>query len=424
VRLRGRADFTDRDEGRFRFALNASGIQLQPTEPDAPAVGIDAALGVAGTTSLWAAYGDAGLRRGAEAASLELDVRGDRAGARIHSLLARMPTGTLQAEGQAHWEPVLAWDLLLRLDGFGPGYFVPGWDGSVSGRLASQGRQRAPAAPQQAGGFDASVVLEDLGGRLRGRPLDGRGRFELRGDTGSGALELALGASRVQASGRVGDRIDVQARLQPLRLDDLLPGAAGSLQGTLRVSGPRASPDLEADLAGTGLSWDDWKAGSLSLRGRLPWHGSNGDLRLQARDLEAGLAIQRADVHARGALSALQLEAEVDSEQAARLTLAGQLRQRGNGWQGTLEQLQATPVRGGTWALQAPAAFSQAPGRFQLQPACLSTRGGDGDASLCAQADWPRQGVQVSSERLPLTLVHPWLPKNEGRSLVLRGDLS
>src|SRR5690606_40153390 len=65
---------------------------------------------------------------------------------------------------------------------------------------------------QASEGFDAEFALEDLGGRLRDRPLQGRGRFELRGDAGSGALELALGGSRVQASGQVGDRIDVQAQ--------------------------------------------------------------------------------------------------------------------------------------------------------------------------------------------------------------------
>jgi len=426
VRLRGRADFTNPDEGRFRFALNAEGIRLQPTEPDAPAVGIDAALGVAGTTSLWAAYGDADLQRGTERASLELDVRGDRSSARIHSLHARMPTGTLDGEGQASWDPVLAWDVALRLDGFDPGYFVPDWHGNVHGRLASTGRQREPASPgQPAEGFDADFVLEGLGGRLRDRPLSGRGRFELHGDSGNGALELALGGSRVQASGVVGDRIAVQAKLQPLRLDDVLVGTgAGSVEGDVRISGPRATPDLEADVEGRGLQWGDSRVGSLSLRGRLPWRGQNGDLRLQAREIEAGLAIARADVHARGAVANLQLDAEVDSPDAAGIVLSGQLQERGGGWQGVIERLRITPVRGSAWALQEPAAFSQAGERFRLQPACLATTGADGDGALCARADWPRQGLQLESERLPLTLIHPWLPKNEGRALVLRGDVS
>src|SRR5690606_11275600 len=174
----------------------------------------------------------------------------------------------------------------------------------------------------------------------------------------------------------------------------------------------------------SGLQWDEWRAGSLALRGRLPWRGQDGDLRLQARELEVGVAIQRADVHARGAVSDLQLDAEVDSPEAASIALSGRLRERSNGWQGVLEQLRLTPVRGSAWALQSPAAFSQAGERIQLETACLATTGPDGEGALCAQADWPRRGVVIESERLPLTLVHPWLPKNEGRSLVLRGDMS
>ena len=32
--------------------------------------------------------------------------------------------------------------------------------------------------------------------------------------------------------------------------------------------------------------------------------------------------------------------------------------------------------------------------------------------------------MSITSDRLPLTLVHPWLPRNEGRAIVLRGELS
>ena len=419
VRLRGRADFTDPQDARFRFALNAEGLQLRGADPAAPAVGVDAALGLAGGTRRWAAYGEAALQRDGERATLDLDVRGDQARARIHALHARMPTGTLDASGEAGWDPVLDWDLALALDGFDPGYFLPGWDGQVNGRLASRGRAR-----DGGDGFDAQVELEDLGGRLRGRALDGSGRFLLRGDAGEGQLALALGGSRIDARGSVGDRIDVSARLQPLRLDDLLPEARGTLQGSLRLSGARATPDIESDLQGSGLGWGDWSAGTVSLRGRLPWRGTGGDLALQGSDLQAGVAVQRIAVRAQGAVENLRLDAEVDSEQAARLALAGQLRRRGAGWQGEVERLRIAPLRGQPWSLQAPATFAYGQGRFQLQPACLAVTGGDGDASLCAQADWPRQGLSLHSERLPLTLVHPWLPKNEGRSLILRGDLT
>jgi len=39
-------------------------------------------------------------------------------------------------------------------------------------------------------------------------------------------------------------------------------------------------------------------------------------------------------------------------------------------------------------------------------------------------ADWPRTGLRAHSDRLPLTLVQPWLPPSNGRPLSLRGDLT
>ena len=416
LRLRGHGDFRDREDGRFRFALNAEGIQLRGADPAAPAVGVDARLGLAGSLRQWALYGDAGLQRDGERASLQADIRGDQARARIHALRATTPGGVLEASGQAGWDPALDWDLLLRLDGFDPGYFAPDWTGRVNGRLASTGQARAE------GGYEARFELQDLGGQLRGRPLDGRGRFLLHGDAGEGELRLALGGSRVEAQGSVGERIDLRASLQPLQLDDVLPTASGSVHGSLRLSGPRATPDIEAELAASGLDVDGIRAGSLALRGRLPWRGGGGDLLLQASALEAGIPVQRLAVHARGAVEHLQLELQADSEQAARLALAGSVQRRGSIWQGELAQLRITPVKGQAWALQSAAAFSVAGARFQLQPACLATAGGE--ASLCAQADWPQRGLTVRSDRLPLSLVQPWLPKNEGRNLSLRGDLT
>ena len=59
MQLKGRADFSDPEDGRFRFALNAQGLVFEAEDPAAPAIGVDAALGVAGSLENWAAYGDA-----------------------------------------------------------------------------------------------------------------------------------------------------------------------------------------------------------------------------------------------------------------------------------------------------------------------------------------------------------------------------
>src|SRR5690606_27984188 len=134
----------------------------------------------------------------------------------------------------------------------------------------------------------------------RGRALSGNGRFSLRGEEGEGELALALGQSRVRASGRVGNRIDVTAQLAPLRIDDVLPDGAGEVQGSLQLTGTRQAPDLEADVQARGVRWDEWSAGAVDLRGRLPWRGARGDLVLQGRELDVGIALRQLDVHARG----------------------------------------------------------------------------------------------------------------------------
>jgi translocation and assembly module TamB len=415
LRLRGKADFSQPEDARFRMALNARQIQLRGQDPAAVAVAVDADLGLAGSLQRWAVYGNAQLQRGADRAQVLADVRGDAAQARIHTLEARMPTGLLQATGQAGWDPRLAWDLAVKLDGFDPGYFVPDWNGRVNGRLETQGQAR------DGDGYQASLVLQDLGGSLRGRSLDGRGRFRLDGNTGSGELDLALGSSRINAAGTVGDRIDVRAELQPLRLDDVLPDGRGSLQGSLHLSGTPRAPGLEAALTGTGVGLEGFSVASLSLNGRLPWQGNGGDLLLQASGLDAGVQVQRLSVRARGAVENLQLALEADSAQAAQLALAGSLQRRGSGWQGVLEQLRVAPIKGQPWSLQSPAAYSVLGPRVQLQPACLAS---SAQASICVQADWPQRGVTARSEQLPLSLIQPWMPKNEGRNLSLRGDLT
>jgi translocation and assembly module TamB len=418
VELKGRADFTDPQDGRFRFSLVARDLVFESEDPAAPAIGVDAALGVAGSIERWATYGDATLRRGDQQADVVLDVRGDRSRATIHSLQATMPTGTLQATGEAGWDPVLDWNLALLLDGFDPGYFAPGWDGNINGRVATRGRARDD------GGFDAQADVQSLGGRLRGRTLSGNGSFVLRGSQGEGELALSVGNSRVRASGRVGDRLDLSAQLQPLHLDDLLPNAAGTVEGSLWLTGTRQAPNLQADLQGRGLRWDDWSASAVDLRGQLPWRGGNGDLTVRGSELQVGIPLQQLTVHAQGAIENLRLQVQADSPEAAGLAVSGQMQRRGAGWHGSLDQLGIEPARGNAWALSEPAAFSVVGGRFQLQPACLATRGENGDASLCARADWPREGLVVTSERLPLTLLAPWLPKQGGRALVLRGDLT
>ncbi|WP_210131388.1 translocation/assembly module TamB domain-containing protein [Stenotrophomonas rhizophila] len=431
ARLQGTADFRDRENASLRFAIVANDLtfvpEADPTTPGAakpvPVTLNEARMGLAGTLKNWAAVGTASVEREQQSADLTFDVRGSDTAARIKQLQAKTPGGALDVTGQVAWAPQLDWDVAAKLAAFDPGYFVPGWDGRLSGNVASKGRQLPPPAGSPAGTagiYEATVDVPGINGMLRNRRVDAQGRFALRGQQGEGNVRLAVGNSRLTARGSVGDRLDVQAQLEPVQLDDLMPGSTGTLRGQVQVRGPRTAPDITADLVGSGLRYADYSAEALSIRGRLPWQGSNGTLALQGTKVQAGMLLDTINVDARGSVSNLRLDAQAKNELGA-VALEGGVRQQGNAWRGDIAALRIAPIKGDAWALRAPATFGIQGSTFTLTDTCLGAATG---GALCASANWPRDGLKVRGDALPLALVQPWLPPQSGRRLHLRGEIT
>lgn len=431
ARLQGKADFTDKENASLRFSVVANDLTFVPA-PDTTTAGAaapvpvtlkEARLGLAGTLKNWAAVGKASVEREKQSADLQFDVRGNDQAAAIKQLLASTPGGSLDVTGQVAWAPQLDWDVAVKLAAFDPGYFVPGWDGKLSGALASKGRQLpAPAGSPvgTAGSYEATVDVPGIKGTLRKRAVDAQGRFALRGEQGEGNVKLAVGNSRLTAKGSVGDRLDIDAQLDPVQLDDLLPGSSGSLRGHVLVKGPRTAPDITADLVGNGLRWDDWSAEAISIKGRLPWQGDSGTLAVQGSKVQVGMLLDSVNVDARGSVSNLRLDAQTKNELGA-VALSGSVRQQGQAWRGELGALRIAPVKGDAWSLRAPATFSVQGSNVTLSDACLGAATG---GALCASANWPREGLLVRGDALPLALVQPWLPPQSGRRMYLRGELT
>ncbi|QSX79232.1 translocation/assembly module TamB domain-containing protein [Lysobacter solisilvae] len=439
---RGRADFTpadkraafaDPDQATMHFAVNARGLTwggaaTTPSSPSQAATGTpqvtaDADLGVAGTVRAWAAIGRATITRDTEQARLTLDGRGDLEHMDLRDLHVAMPAGTLDGRGEIRWAPALGWDLTATLAGFDPGYFAPDWNGALRGTLASQGRTRAD------GGLDLAVDAPRIDGQLRGRPLQARARLRMLGAPAAkaqavaryeGDVAMTLGASHVEAKGTIADTLDIDARFLPLQLGDLLPQGAGTLRGQLKLSGARTAPDIDADLDGSGLRYGAWRAETLHAQGRLPWRQGDGALRVAATGLDLGTPVDTLDVQARGAVEDLRLEATARGD-IGTLALAGDAHRRGATWEGTLASLRLQPARGATWQLQQASRFRWDGRNGALSQACLAS---DGGGTLCANADWPRRGLDVRGQGLPLTLLLPYLPeRNDSRPWLLRGQV-
>ncbi|MGV8923945.1 MAG: translocation/assembly module TamB domain-containing protein, partial [Thermomonas sp.] len=414
VTANGRADLRDATNTSLKFAVNARGLRWRGGNQAVEIAG-DADFGVAGTLEQWAAIGKAQLQRDGKRATVDFDGLGNRDGVRLRKLDAVMPGGRLDATGNIAWSPALRWDADARLTGFDPGYFLPDWPGAINGKITSTGEQR------DGGTLLADVDAKDLGGTLRGRALSGRGSLHMDGDAYAGDVALGLGQSRLTARGRMASNIELDANFAPLHLNDLLPNGNGTLRGSLRLRGARTTPDVDVDLTGDALRFGDYRAEHLIAKGKLPWQSGNGQLLVDASGLELGLPLASLRINARGAVEHLQLEGNAQGD-IGTLALTGSANKQGARWQGALASLRLAPNKGPAWTLQDTARWSWDGSNGSLSRSCLTS---DGGGMLCADADWPRRGLNVEGNGLSLALLQPYLPdRSDGRPWHLNGDIA
>jgi translocation and assembly module TamB len=414
----GSADLRDPKATSLKFGVNAHGLSWKGSK-DAAGIGAeiigDASFGVAGTLEHWVAIGKARLQRDGKRATVDFEGLGNREGVRLRKLDAVMPGGRMDATGNLAWSPALRWDADAHLSGFDPGYFLPDWPGAVNGRITSSGEQR------DNGSLFANIDAKELGGTLRGRALSGRGSLQIDGDVYAGDIALGLGQSRLTAKGRLAASIELDAKFAPLQLNDLLPDGNGSLRGTLRLRGARNAPDVDVDLAGDALRYGDYRAEHLNAKGKLPWRNGNGLLLVDASSLALGMPLDSLHIRARGAVEHLQLEGSAKSDFGS-LALTGNANKQGARWQGTLASLRLAPDKGATWVLQDAARWTWDGNNGSLSRSCLAS---DSGGTLCADADWPRRGLNVQGNGLPLALLKPYLPdRSDSRPWYLNGEIA
>lgn len=415
VRAEGSMALGDAAHTALVITLQAKGLRWRSSDGQTEIAG-NANIKLDGTLEQWTALGTAQLQRGGDSAQLAFDGVGNRQAVQLRKLGVRMPQGTLDASGQVAWSPALQWQASAQLAGFDPGYFAPDWPGAITGQLQTHGQQRSPTQ-----GLLAQVQVRDLGGSLRKRALSGSAQLDIDGQTYAGDVALRLGQSHVVASGKLAATLTVDARLEPLQLQDVLPSGNGVLRGSVHLRGARNAPDVEADLSGDALAFGDYRVDRLRAKGRLPWRNGDGALSIDAQGLQLGLPLTALRAQLRGAVAKLQLDAEAHSDTGS-VHLRGDASQQANRWQGQLAALQFTPTSGAAWALQQPAHWAWDGRSATLGQACLQASGG---GVLCVDADWPRRSVAVQGSALPLALLVPYLPeRDDGRPWALRGALA
>ncbi len=347
--------------GRWDLAVDAAGLQVP--RADAGPLRIDGRIAITGEAATPRIAPDLRLAaQGLPAATLTGVLAWGEGQVAAQGLRLDLGRGSATADGTLSFGAPATLDVLLSA--IDPALFAADWPGAVDARLQFDGALRD-------GRPEGTLVLESLGGTLRGESLEGRARVLLgAGGWREGDALVSFGDARIEArASAAGTRVDAEATVPDLAR--LLSGSAGAVTVRwTRDDGDR----IEVD--GRGLQVGALVLGTVKATARL---GSGADptlaLALQASGLQlAGQDLGLLSVLADGTRSAHVLALrQSGSGSRANLRLDGGWRD--GDWRGRIEQLDADGG-GATLRLREAVALRAGAAGAELASTCLDITGG------------------------------------------------
>ena len=304
--------------------------------------------------------------------------------------------GHARVKGETIWNPADSWSFAGHITDINPGLVRGDLPGKLSFDFATQGERFD-------GNGDFSVDIHDIGGRLRGVPASGGGKFQRTGTTWQfDKLRMALGGTNLSMDGRLNDSFDLRFAVSAKDLSLLSPDSRGTLEGNGTIRGTPREPIVAATLHGSGIQHEgihvrdlladiDFnpspqyeskvtaRVHSLVFRDRtldelnfkLNGRSSNYDVRLDAKALGMSLAAM-----ANGPFS--------------------------NGrWQGQLQQMQILGTQSLRLKLEHPVGLIVSADEVRGEKMCMVGQLG----SMCAEGEWnPRQwNATFNANQMPLS---------------------
>ncbi len=350
-----------------RLTVAWQGVEL-PAELVGQAIQSQGRLDIAGTADAYTANGALSIGPPGQVADLRVDLTGTPQAIALETLALVQPDGGLEAQGTINLQPAIGWQLDAVANGFDPGAFAADWNGALDFTVRTRGTLTDD-------GPEATLVLDGVGGTLRGRKLGGKG--ELSVDPGyivDGTLNLSSGESTLVVAGRGGDMTDVSARIEVVSLGDWLPDAGGSARADLRVFGRWPALDVEANATARNLAWSGISTTSLEAVASVRnLEQPAGAVTIKAIDVASGdIRFDTLTIEADGNEAAHVLAVDATGSPASiRLDLVGG--GTGGNWLGALTVLSIDPIARSVQelALEKPARMQWDGQRFTLSESCL-----------------------------------------------------
>lgn len=330
---------------------------------------------------------------------------GNQESFRIEQLKGETLEGTLGLSGAVTWAPAISWDASVETAGINPGAHYPDWPGKLDLKLTSQGGIENDV-------LQVATVIETLQGQLRERPLAASGSVKVVGEEiDIEAFQFSSGAARVEAEGNLGQASDLAWKIDISDLGDLLPEAAGRIDGEGSVAGPMTEPSVNGRLAARTLAFQNIKVESLDAEISADISDKSASrLDLRGRNIQAGAeSIANLSIKAAGRKSDHRLDARLEHAMAkVELAMAGAYEEAATVWSGALNTLAIRSADFGDWNLKGPTPISAGAEVVKLSGLCLMRETG----SICATADLKEmQGkAQLKANGLLLNWLADYLP--------------
>jgi translocation and assembly module TamB len=319
----------------------------------------------------------------------------------ISSLRVEALQGEAIASGQLKWSPELKWTADISASGIDPASLWPEMPGQLKAKISSKGRMQ-----------DGQLVVENnikqITGTLRNYPVTLRSQVNWQNDQLQiSRLDFHSGKSQITVDGRIGETLKLDWTVDSPNLAELYPLAKGQLKASGHVSGSQQTPVIQATVHGKALSYPNYEIAAIdgSLAVDL-FHWEKVDIKLAAQKLSLNdFKVETLSIDA----DSQQQQLKVTSKQlAAQVELRGKA--RAAGWQGQIEQITVQSEYFDNWQLDKPVALDLSDSSITADTLCLHN---DRQASICGHVDRQQSAwsASIDMKKLPLKLLHHWLPE-------------
>jgi len=316
--------------------------------------------------------------------------------------------GNFDLQGDVQWSPVVKWDLTTDAKHINPGKQYPDWPGKLNWLIHTDGSIAE-------NGATGNATIESLTGNLRELLISGTGKLVMQPDEFHiHNLQLKSGSAVITAQGNLGEKSNLQWKIDVTDVSDLIPGTEGQLKATGSVQEKMTMPLVTINCSGSSISYSDLNLEQIDADVKLDLSWSTPfSLDLKAANLQSGETLIKT-IAAKGAGTrekhTFHLKASHDMADIILNLNGGYMEEE---WQGFLDTFDFISTDFGTWQLRdkKPSKLNATTSSATLDTLCLSRE----NSFLCLKGSWDKESNtskgNVQIDEIPLTWFAPWFPE-------------